>query len=90
MLYLTYRTKKNISYISILINIVLLLFLLYLRQFYNHLYIDTIIIILLAILPITSSVTVFYLLQNDVYDLDINNARLLTSPFISPLNSPNK
>ena len=73
MLYLTYRTKKNISYISLLINIILLLFLLYLRQFYHHLYIDTIIIILLAILPITSSVTVFYLLQDDVYDLDINN-----------------
>lgn len=89
MLYLTNRTKKNISYISLIINIVLLLLLLYLKQFYNNqLSIDIVIIILLVILPITSFTTVFYLLQDDIYDLDINNARLLTSPFITPINSP--
>ena len=84
-MYVSLRSKKIISGIALLINISVLIFLIYLNQFYNKEININIIIILISILPVTSLLVIYYSLQEDTFNIDITSDDLLKSPIVSPL-----
>ena len=76
-MYVSLRSKKIISGIALLINISVLIFLIYLNQFYNKEININIIIILISILPVTSLLVIYYSLQEDTFNIDITSDDLL-------------